>query len=195
MVRSLSLLGLIVASPALAAEKPAPFWLSVPANGAEPVKSEAEVQFTSNGYWMSDGNCIVIRSSGNAEADKQACKTVIFRETSKPRKAIAPVWIPAPVLGNFVAPTGISSQSPLTGGDYPSRSHDKGEQGTIVLRVIVDVDGKLSDCRIASSSGYARLDDAAKLKLCRKLKVKPATLNGVPIASINFTQVAFYAGR
>ena len=195
MVRNLAMLGLLLASPALAAEKPTPFLLSVPANAAEPVKSDAEVQFVSNGYWMSDNNCIVTRSSGNAAADKQACKTVIFRAASKPRMAIAPVWIAEPVVGNFVAPTSRSSAPPVTTNDYPSGSLDNGEQGTVVLRVIVDVDGKLCDCSIASSSGFDRLDNAAKLKLCRKLKVKPATLDGVPIASINFTQVAFYAGQ
>lgn len=195
MVRILVMLGLLIASPAAAAERPAPFLLSVPANAPEPVKSDAEVQFVSNGYWMSDNSCIVTRSSGNTVADKQACKTVIFRAASKPRKAMAPVWIAEPVTGNFVAPTTRSSTPPVTTNDYPSGSLDKGEQGTVVLRVIVDVDGKLSDCSIASSSGFDRLDNAAKLKFCRKLKVKPATLDGAPIASINYTQVAFYSGH
>ena len=195
MVRILAMLGLVLASPAVAGDRPTPFLLSVPATSAEPLKSDAEVQFVSNGYWLSGENCVVTRSSGNAAADKQACETVIFRASVKPKKAIAPVWIPEPILGNFVAPTSRSSHPAVTTDDYPSASLNRGEQGTVVLRVIVDADGMLSDCNIASSSGFDRLDNAAKLKVCRRLKVKPATLDGVPIASINFTHVAFYAGE
>ena len=195
MVKRSLLLGLLFSSPSLAAGTPAPFILSVPVTAAEPSKSDAEVQFVSNGYWMSDSQCIVIRSSGNADADKQACKTVKFRASSRPIKALAPVWIAEPVLGSFVAPTAKSPSPPVTVDDYPTASLDKGEQGTVVLRVVVESDGKLSNCSVASSSSYDRLDNAAKLKFCRKLKVKPATLDGAPIASVNFTTVAFYSGN
>ena len=195
MVKLALVLSLLLASPSFAADRPAPFLLSVPASSAEPVKADAEVQFVSNGYWVSDTNCIVVRSSGNAQADKQACRTVVFRAASKPIKAIAPVWVPEPISGNYVAPTTSSSTPPITTHDYPSGSLDKDEQGTVVLRVIVGVDGKLGECSIASSSGFERLDNAAKLKFCRKLKVKPATLDGLPVASVNFTQVAFYSGH
>ena len=86
MVRILAMLGLVLASPAVAGDRPTPFLLSVPATSAEPLKSDAEVQFVSNGYWLSGENCVVTRSSGNAAADKQACETVIFRASAKPNK-------------------------------------------------------------------------------------------------------------
>jgi protein TonB len=176
-------------------DHPAPFWLSIPATAPEPIKSDAEVEFVSDGYFLRDFNCQVTRSSGSLEADKQACRTVIFRAASKPVKAIAPVWLADPVPEGYVAPQSLSSNPPATPSDYPSQSLDKGEQGTVVVRVVVGADGKIGDCSVASSSGYGRIDNAAKLKLCRKLKVTPATLDGTAVASVNFTQVAFYAGE
>jgi len=63
--------------------------------------------------------------------------------------------------------------------DYPMASRRAGETGTVRLQFLVDQDGKVVDSRIESSSGYARLDEAARdaLTLCHFI---PGTVDGRP---------------
>lgn len=63
--------------------------------------------------------------------------------------------------------------------EYPSMSKRLEEQGTVVLAFLVDVDGRVVDSRVESSSGSERLDEAARkaLSLCR---FKPGTADGQP---------------
>ena len=42
--------------------------------------------------------------------------------------------------------------------DYPAQSRRLGEQGSVVLQVLVDVDGKVLESKLAQSSGSDRLD-------------------------------------
>jgi protein TonB len=44
---------------------------------------------------------------------------------------------------------------------YPALSRRLGEQGRVVIRVLIDKDGKPQQGNIEQSSGYARLDQAA----------------------------------
>lgn len=44
---------------------------------------------------------------------------------------------------------------------YPRRARQKGYEGTVVLEVLVDRDGKVDDLRILASSGYGILDRSA----------------------------------
>ncbi len=62
---------------------------------------------------------------------------------------------------------------------YPAASLRGNETGTVRLRFLIDVDGKVLDSKVERSSGSRRLDEAARagLSLC---KFKPATINGRP---------------
>jgi len=44
---------------------------------------------------------------------------------------------------------------------YPRMSRRMGEQGTVVLRVFISAEGRAEKAEIRTSSGYARLDEAA----------------------------------
>ena len=44
---------------------------------------------------------------------------------------------------------------------YPRMSRRMGEQGTVMVRVLINADGRAEQAEIRTSSGYARLDDAA----------------------------------
>jgi protein TonB len=63
--------------------------------------------------------------------------------------------------------------------EYPAVSRRMEEQGTVVLEMLIDVDGHVSDSKVANSSGHPRLDEAAReaLSLC---KFKPGTIDGKP---------------
>lgn len=45
--------------------------------------------------------------------------------------------------------------------EYPRIARRKGYQGTVILEVLVDQNGRVEDLRIFQSSGYPSLDDAA----------------------------------
>lgn len=57
-----------------------------------------------------------------------------------------------------------------------------GEEGRVTLQLQVSAAGVVTDARVTKSSGFPRLDDAARraLSLCR---FDPATVDGQPVAS------------
>lgn len=63
--------------------------------------------------------------------------------------------------------------------EYPSASRRMEEEGTVALRFLVGVDGKIVQSEIEKSSGYKRLDEAARTGLS-KCQFKPATVDGKP---------------
>ena len=70
---------------------------------------------------------------------------------------------------------------------YPSSSRRAGEEGTVRLKVLVDEKGRPRDVAVATSSGFARLDQAA-IDAVRKWRFVAATDGTRPISA--WTQVA-----
>lgn len=70
---------------------------------------------------------------------------------------------------------------------YPSASRRAGEEGTVRLKVLVDEKGRPRDVAIATSSGFARLDEAA-MQAVRKWRFVAATDGSRPLSA--WTQVA-----
>jgi protein TonB len=70
---------------------------------------------------------------------------------------------------------------------YPPASRRAGEEGTVRLRVFVDERGRPQDVQVAQTSGFARLDDAAK-QAVKRWRFQAATDGTGPIAT--WTQVA-----
>lgn len=65
---------------------------------------------------------------------------------------------------------------------YPLLSNRLREEGTVVLRVLIDTDGSPAKVEIRRSSGYDRLDQAA-LKGALQWRFAPHKPNGVPTAA------------
>lgn len=70
--------------------------------------------------------------------------------------------------------------------EYPSAAKRAEEQGTVVLLFLVGPDGKVKESKVQSSSGSARLDEAARnaLSLCR---FTPGTVDGKAVADDEWT--------
>lgn len=91
--------------------------------------------------------------------------------------------VPAPV-----APAPPARTAPVVDSrncekpDYPSASLRAQESGLVVLQFLIGTDGTAIESKIERSSGYRRLDEAARraLALC---KFKPGTENGIPVQS------------
>ena len=101
---------------------------------------------------------------------------------------------PMPASANAIAArpaVGETSQQLATASrvepTYPPASRRAGEAGTVRLKVLVDENGRTKDVQVAQTSGFSRLDDAAK-QAVRRWKFKPAMEAGkaIPI----WTQVA-----
>ena len=99
----------------------------------------------------------------------------------QPKKIAAPIVPPRPLT------IAEGNHAPL----YPLIALRKREQGRVVLRVEVRVDGRVDAVWVASSSGFSELDHAA-IEAVRQWRFIPATQVGMPVAAtaevpINFT--------
>jgi periplasmic protein TonB len=64
---------------------------------------------------------------------------------------------------------------------YPALSRRLNEQGMVVVRVLINTDGKAEQTELFKTSGYSRLDESA-LKTVTQWRFVPGTRNGVPQA-------------
>jgi protein TonB len=73
---------------------------------------------------------------------------------------------------------------------YPVDSMRAGEEGAAVLQILVDESGRASDVRVARSSGYERLDDAA-VRAVRRWKFAPSTRGSLAVATWGEMEMRF----
>ena len=66
--------------------------------------------------------------------------------------------------------------------DYPKVARQRGEQGDVILEIRVNAEGTVDDVRVATSSGFVELDEAA-MKAARSAKFSPARSGHDPVAS------------
>jgi protein TonB len=64
---------------------------------------------------------------------------------------------------------------------YPAHSRRLGEQGKVIVRVLIGVDGRAQKAEIRQSSGYERLDLAA-LATVQRWRYVPGKRGGIPEA-------------
>lgn len=74
---------------------------------------------------------------------------------------------------------------------YPRDALASNETGTVVLEVLVDVDGRPISVTIARSSGSRSLDVAAKRQVLAKWRFRPAMRNGTAVQAIGLVPVDF----
>jgi periplasmic protein TonB len=88
---------------------------------------------------------------------------------------------PLPVQSNPapVATPAVISASSCEKPEYPSASKRLEEEGTVTLKFLVGADGKVLESAVEKSSGFRRLDEAARAGLS-KCQFKPGTVDGKP---------------
>jgi len=84
---------------------------------------------------------------------------------------------PAPAAP--VVTAAVISASGCEKPEYPSASKRLEEEGTVQLKFLVGVDGKVIESAIEKSSGFRRLDEAARAGLS-KCQFRPGTVDGKP---------------
>jgi protein TonB len=73
---------------------------------------------------------------------------------------------------------------------YPSRSRRLGEQGRVVLRVLVNAGGSADALQVRESSGHTRLDNAAR-DTVRRWRFVPAKRGETPIPAWVLIPISF----
>jgi protein TonB len=66
---------------------------------------------------------------------------------------------------------------------YPEGARAAGQQGTVMLFVKVDANGRVLSVRVSRSSGFPSLDERARSTVAGQWSFKPAKAGGVPVAS------------
>lgn len=99
---------------------------------------------------------------------------------AEPAPPPAPAPAPPPAKAEVRAATQLSASCDKP--EYPPASQRMQEEGRVVLRLVISAEGRVFESKVDKSSGYTRLDEAARqaLALCR---FKPATSDGQPIQS------------
>jgi protein TonB len=74
---------------------------------------------------------------------------------------------------------------------YPRDALRDGVQGTVLLQVLVDVDGRPLQVDVQRSSGDRRLDIAARKQVLMNWRFRPAMKNGHAVRAIGLVPIAF----
>ena len=119
----------------------------------------------------------------------KAAADAITGVTSRAEEATPAVESAGPVVVEAPAPPkheAVKTAARLLRGcrlpQYPKRSEDKGEEGTVVFRFLVGTDGRVQSAQLVRSSGFERLDNAAR-EAFMQCTFTPGTIDGVPQSS------------
>ena len=74
---------------------------------------------------------------------------------------------------------------------YPAASRRMGEEGTVLVRVVVGIDGRVVRAVVARSSGFERLDTAALKQALAKWRFVPALSDGRAVEAEREIPVTF----
>jgi periplasmic protein TonB len=98
--------------------------------------------------------------------------------SATPAPPPAPAAPPPPVVAVRTAPI-INAAASCQKPEYPSASRRNEEEGTVQLRFLIGPEGNVLESQVEKSSGFTRLDEAARSALSR-CQFKPGMLNGKP---------------
>ena len=102
-----------------------------------------------------------------------AINQAAITQTAAPPTAAAPT-APAIRTGAAIQPGAYCAKP-----DYPSASRRMEEEGTVTLKFLIGVDGRVLQADVEKSSGFARLDEASRNALS-KCQFRPGTVDGKP---------------
>ncbi len=74
---------------------------------------------------------------------------------------------------------------------YPRAALQRQLTGTVLLQVLVGVDGRPLEVNISRSSGYRELDEAARLQVLKRWSFQPATQNGNAVQALGLVPIEF----
>jgi protein TonB len=79
--------------------------------------------------------------------------------------------------------------------NYPRGALQRQIEGTVILQVLVGIDGRPLEVSVSQSSGNHELDEAARNQILKRWSFRPATKNGQVVQAIGLVPVAFSLRR
>jgi protein TonB len=106
---------------------------------------------------------------------------------------VPPVDPPVDATATISGPvTGMSLEyASAPAPSYPRDALREGITGTVLLEVLVDVDGSPLKVSIHHSSGNRELDRAAQQQVQKHWRFRPASRNGTPVQAIGIVPIDF----
>ena len=98
-----------------------------------------------------------------------------------PAAAGQPLPNPSAATAAVVLPSSDADYLNNPAPAYPRMSKRLGEQGTVTVRVLINIEGRAEQAEIRTSSGYPRLDEAA-LETVKRWRYVPGKRAGIPEA-------------
>ena len=110
--------------------------------------------------------------------------------TTSERPVVAPPK-PAPAASVKTPPSTQGRGARITQPEYPPASRRAGEEGTVHLQVYVLETGRAGEIKIAKSSGFPKLDEAAVKEVQRAWRFVPGKEDGKPVPMWHIFAVTF----
>jgi protein TonB len=98
----------------------------------------------------------------------------------------APAAPPSVVQGGDLSAQMVAGKAPR----YPIESRRRKEQGTVVLTLLLGLDGAVESIAVSQSSGFSRLDDAAR-DAVKGWRWKPVVRGGQPVRVRGVVEIPF----
>jgi protein TonB len=119
--------------------------------------------------------------------------TAISNVTSERPVAAPPPPPPKPVEKKVVKvpPSTQGTGARISQPEYPPASRRAGEEGTVTLQVMVLENGRAGEVKVAKSSGFPKLDEAAVKEVQRNWRFVPGKEDGKPVSMWHTFAVTF----
>jgi periplasmic protein TonB len=111
--------------------------------------------------------------------------------TTQVRPTTPPPPKPAPSASVKTPPSTQGKGARITQPEYPPGSRRAGEEGTVQLQVYVLENGRAGEIKVAKSSGFPKLDEAAIKEVQRSWRFVPGKEDGKPVAMWHVFAVTF----
>jgi protein TonB len=111
--------------------------------------------------------------------------------TTTQTRPVAPPPKPAPSASVKTPPSTQGKGARITQPEYPPASRRAGEEGTVNLQVYVLETGRAGEIKIAKSSGFPKLDEAAVKEVQRNWRFVPGKEDGKPVPMWHIFAVTF----
>ncbi len=118
---------------------------------------------------------VPVEAESESEVEAATIAETSFEEVySTPESAVEAPIVPYQKLEKRPEPQNAPQPA------YPQVSRELGEKGTVIIKVLLNTDGTVSQAEISKSSGYPRLDNVA-LEAARKWTFTPAMQRNKPV--------------
>jgi TonB family protein len=107
-----------------------------------------------------------VPNSARAVASLKACEDAMMRDWGFDPAVMRSLTRPATAIGG--------AAKWLSDRDYPLEAIQQGQQGSVLTRLVVGVDGRIAQCAVVESSGYPVLDKRTCEVLVKRVAYEPA---------------------